>query len=190
MATSVVARGNVLQAIRDRKTTIPEGWAIGADGEPTTDPAQALKGAMLPIAGHKGIGLAMLVQVLAGSLSASHTAQSAATHGASSSAGNISAFLLILNPDLIIGRQAFDAHVAGWLATYLAASGDQGRYPGQRAAECEAQRSAAGIPVSPSIVAELRLAGEKVGYPFDVRPIPANSSHPPRPEKERADRSR
>lgn len=171
IATSVVARGNVLQAIRDQETTIPQGWAIGPDGEPTTDPAQALKGAMLPIAGHKGIGLAMLVQVLAGSLSGSHTAQSAQTHGASSSAGNVSAFLLVLNPDLIIGRQIFDDHVAAWLSTYLAASGDQGRYPGQRAAECEATRSVSGIPISPSIIAELRLAGEKVGCAFTAGPI-------------------
>jgi len=132
----------------------------------------------------------MLIQVLAGSLSSSQTAQSAAAHGASSSAGNVSAFLLVLNPDLIVGRQAFDAHVAMWLDTYLAASGDQGRYPGQRAAECEEQRSAAGIPISPGIVAELRQAGEKVGYPFDVRPVTANSSAPSRPGKELPDQPR
>jgi LDH2 family malate/lactate/ureidoglycolate dehydrogenase len=179
IATSVVARGNIAQAIRDHGTAIPEGWAIGPNGAPTTDPTQAIKGAMLPLAGHKGIGLAMLVQVLAGSLTASHTAESAATYKPSNSAGNVSAFLLVLNPDLIIGRQAFDDHVATWLRTYLNAAGDQGRYPGQRAAECEEQRSVRGIPLSPSILAELRLVGEKVGLPFTVLPTSAGSSAPP-----------
>lgn len=47
---------------------IESGAAIGPDGQPTTDPAEALRGAMLPIAGHKGTALAFLVQVLAGTL--------------------------------------------------------------------------------------------------------------------------
>jgi hypothetical protein len=85
-------------------------------GTPTTDPQVALKGAMLPVAGYKGIGLAMLVQALAGSLSGSQSAESAASFGAASSAGNISAFLLVINPDRVIGRAAFDAHVAQWLS--------------------------------------------------------------------------
>ena len=68
LAASGVARGNVLAAAREKRE-IPLGWAIDADGNPTTDPKAALSGAMLPMAGHKGIGLAMMVQCLAGSLS-------------------------------------------------------------------------------------------------------------------------
>jgi len=171
MATSVVARGNVLQAIADKAAHIPEGWAIGSDGGPTTDPAEALKGAMLPIAGHKGIGLAMLVQVLAGSLTGSMTAASAATHGAMSSAGNISAFLLVLNPERFVGREAFDAHVADWLRTYKDASSPNSRYPGERAALCEAERRESGIPIAPSTLSELVKIGETSGVPFDLRPL-------------------
>lgn len=169
-ATSVVARGNVLQAIADKAESIPDGWAIDAEGRPTTNPAAALKGAMLPIAGHKGIGLAMLVQILAGSLTGSLTATSAAAHGAMSSAGNISAFLLVLNPERFVGREAFDAHVADWLGTYKEASGPESRYPGERAAACEAERRKAGIPIAASTRAELAAIGETAGVPFDLRP--------------------
>lgn len=174
MATSIVARGNVLQAARD-KTPIPEGWSIGPDGLPTTDPMVALKGAMLPVAGHKGIGLAMLVQILAGSLSASRTAESAATFGAmsaagNSSAGNVSAFLLVINPDRVVGRAAFDAHVAQWLTTYTSASGEEARYPGERASLCEVERRRDGIPLSLGAVAELRKVGDLVGLDFDLAP--------------------
>lgn len=171
MATSVVARGNVLQAIADKAAQIPEGWAIGADGRPTTDPAEALKGAMLPIAGHKGIGLAMLVQVLAGSLTGSMTASSAAAHGAMSSAGNISAFLLVLNPERFAGRDVFDAHVADWIRTYKEASGPDSRYPGERAALCEAERRRDGIPIPQSTLSELIGIGDRFGVPFDPRPL-------------------
>jgi L-2-hydroxycarboxylate dehydrogenase (NAD+) len=51
---------------------LPEGVALGPDGEPTTDPALARQGALLPFGGYKGFGLALMVQalgVLAGSAS-------------------------------------------------------------------------------------------------------------------------
>ncbi|MCA1179763.1 MULTISPECIES: Ldh family oxidoreductase [unclassified Pantoea] len=171
MATSVVARGNVLQAIKDGQERIPDDWATGPDGAITSDPQMALQGAMLPVAGHKGIGLAMMVQVLAGSLTASATAASAAQHSATSSAGNVSAFILVINPALLIGQQSFDEHMRNWLDTYLQASGQASRYPGQRANECEQKRREFGIPVAASIVAELRKAGEITGHPFNLQPL-------------------
>lgn len=174
MATSVVARGNVLQAARNNRP-IPEGWAIGPDGNPTTSAAEALKGAMLPIAGHKGVGLAMLVQCLAGSLSGSLTAESAANYSAMSSAGNVSAFLMVINPDRFIGRAAFDAHMNAWLAAYADASGPASRYPGQRAAECEAERAAAGIPLPAAVVDDLRKAAALTGAPFNLAPLPSKT---------------
>ena len=167
MATSVVARGNLLQAIAEGETRIPDDWAIGPDGRPTDDPMAALKGAMLPVAGHKGVGLAMMVQVLAGSLTGSLTADSASKHGAMSSAGNVSAFLMVMNPDLLAGREAFDQHVRGWLATYLDASGPDARYPGQRAAACEIERRANGIPLSSKTVATLDKLSDQLG--LDIR---------------------
>jgi len=168
MATSVVARGNLIQAISDGKTSIPDGWAIGPDGEATLDPQRALQGAMLPVAGHKGVGLAMMVQVLAGSLTGSMTADSAASHGATSSAGNVSAFLMVLNPALIVGQDEFDNHMERWVSTYLSASGEQSRYPGQRAAEYEIKRKAAGIPIPLSTLGELEKVGKAVGVAFDL----------------------
>src|SRR5262249_7814899 len=47
---------------------IPEGWAIDRDGKPITDPARATEGTLLPIGGHKGSGLALIIGLLAGVL--------------------------------------------------------------------------------------------------------------------------
>jgi delta1-piperideine-2-carboxylate reductase len=66
-ASSASARGEIQLRLRDGKT-LPEGWAIGPDGKPTTDPAQALTGAQLPFGGFKGSNIAMMVELLAGPL--------------------------------------------------------------------------------------------------------------------------
>ncbi len=67
MATSTVARGKLVIA-NLRGETIPDGWAVDADGNPTRDPATALKGALLPVGGAKGSGLALAIEALCGIL--------------------------------------------------------------------------------------------------------------------------
>jgi LDH2 family malate/lactate/ureidoglycolate dehydrogenase len=67
MAMSVVARAKIRTAAR-RGESIPEAWATDAAGLPTTDPRAALDGFLLPIGGHKGYGLALMVDLLSGLL--------------------------------------------------------------------------------------------------------------------------
>jgi LDH2 family malate/lactate/ureidoglycolate dehydrogenase len=50
--------------------SIPDGWATDADGVPTTDPAQAIRGMLLPAGGPKGFALAAMIDILCGGLSA------------------------------------------------------------------------------------------------------------------------
>jgi LDH2 family malate/lactate/ureidoglycolate dehydrogenase len=68
LATSVVARGNIIAA-QKRGEAIPPGWALTVDGEPTTDAAAALAGTVLTMAGHKGYALALMVEIFSGVLS-------------------------------------------------------------------------------------------------------------------------
>ncbi|GGF98119.1 ureidoglycolate dehydrogenase [Paenibacillus aceti] len=65
MATTVQAWGKILHA-RSRHESIPESWAVDREGHPTTDPFKV--NALLPIAGPKGYGLMMMVDVLSGIL--------------------------------------------------------------------------------------------------------------------------
>lgn len=67
MATSAVARGKVELALAQGKE-IPLDWAVNEEGEPTHDPRAALGGALLPMAGAKGYGLAVIVDALSGVL--------------------------------------------------------------------------------------------------------------------------
>src|SRR5688500_15765971 len=68
MATSVVAGGK-LDVARSKGESIPLGWARDADGNPTTDPVAARAGSLEPVGGHKGLALAVMLDVLAGVLS-------------------------------------------------------------------------------------------------------------------------
>jgi ureidoglycolate dehydrogenase (NAD+) len=65
IATSAAAHGQISKA-RRRGQALPPGWAIDAEGRPTTDPAAAA--ALLPFGGHKGYGIGLLVDVLTGAL--------------------------------------------------------------------------------------------------------------------------
>ena len=67
MASSMSARGEIQIRMRDGRS-LPEGWAIDADGRPTTDPKAALAGAQLPFGGAKGSAIALMVELLAGPL--------------------------------------------------------------------------------------------------------------------------
>lgn len=68
VATSIVAAGKIFAAVQSGKS-IPSGWLIGADGLPTTDGTKfPQEGALQPMSGHKGYGIALLVESLAGLL--------------------------------------------------------------------------------------------------------------------------
>ena len=78
LSVSKVARGNILAA-RQRGERIPEGWALDAEGRPTTDPAAALQGTMLPLGDAKGAALALMVELLAAGLTGANFAAEASS---------------------------------------------------------------------------------------------------------------
>ena len=70
MACSQVARGNLILASKMKKP-IPPTWALDEKGRPTEDPDAGLKGSLMPVGGHKGSGLALIVGILGGLLAGS-----------------------------------------------------------------------------------------------------------------------
>src|SRR5258708_6319632 len=68
MASSATAMGKIRLAAA-AGISIPADWAVDAEGRPTTDPAAAIKGMLLPAAGPKGFGLAFVIDLLCGGLS-------------------------------------------------------------------------------------------------------------------------
>jgi (2R)-3-sulfolactate dehydrogenase (NADP+) len=73
LALSKVARGPIVAA-KQRGESIPQGWALDADGDPTTDAAKALQGTMIPLGDAKGAALALMVEILAACLTGANLA--------------------------------------------------------------------------------------------------------------------
>lgn len=69
-ATSAVALGKITMA-KAAGEDIPLGWAVDADGQPTTEPEKALQGSLASAAGYKGWALGLLVEFLAAGLTGS-----------------------------------------------------------------------------------------------------------------------
>ena len=70
IANTNVARGKIYLA-KQRGESIPEGWALGTDGQPTRDPEEAINGILLPMAGHKGYAISVIMDMLSGVLTGS-----------------------------------------------------------------------------------------------------------------------
>lgn len=69
MATTTVALNKIYKAMLSGDQSIPAGWAMDAEGNPTTDPQTAIDGLPMPLGGYKGSGLAVMVEILCAVLS-------------------------------------------------------------------------------------------------------------------------
>ncbi|MGR3492645.1 MAG: Ldh family oxidoreductase [Shimia sp.] len=140
LSLSKVARGKVMAA-KKAGEPIPEGWAITADGAPTTDPDEALAGSMLPAGDAKGTALALMVEVLAASYTgAAHASQVGSFFGADGQPCDAGQFILLLKP-----TEGFGPRLASLLSEI---EGQEGaRLPGARRAQAIANARQYGIEV-------------------------------------------
>ena len=158
MALSEVARGKVMLAAKEGRP-IPEGWAIDAEGRPTTDPEAALAGAMLAMGGTKGALLALVVELLCCALTGA-----AFGHEADSffvDAGNrprLGQAILAIDPGALAGREAVLDRIEALVAAMLADAGV--RLPGARRAALEAMATTHGIEVPEALLGRLRALAD------------------------------
>lgn len=110
-ATAMVARSKIRHAIAAGEKSIPEGWALDPEGKPTTDPAIAVKGSILPIGGPKGYALALMVEILCTTLSDNEPGFQVTYENMVKRPSNIGHFFLALNPDGFAGREAYGARM-------------------------------------------------------------------------------
>jgi LDH2 family malate/lactate/ureidoglycolate dehydrogenase len=133
---------------------IPADWAVDESGHATLDAAAAMLGGLLPAAGHKGLGLAMIVECLAGALAAE-----------SRKPAQLEGFFLVVNPMLVSDPASFRARMAEWIGVYRS-GGPELRLPGRRAEALEAERERHGIPVPDAVLRQLRATAELVGAEY------------------------
>jgi ureidoglycolate dehydrogenase (NAD+) len=141
MSTASVALGKIMAA-RDGGQTIPAGWGVDADGRETTDPRKVK--AVLPMAGAKGSGLSLMIEVLA-SVLAGNPLIAVALAGGGDPGGN--GLVAVLDPsafgeDFPIEVDRLGAAIKGLPP---AAGSERVYLPGERGFEEMERRSSAGI---------------------------------------------
>lgn len=108
MATSVVAKSKINE-YKSSEKPIPEGWALDSEGIPTTDAEAALSGLMLPMAGFKGYGLSMMIDILSGFLSgAAYLNNVGRFYSDEKKPMDVGFSFLVLSPKLIYGEDFYE----------------------------------------------------------------------------------
>jgi len=152
IALSVSSRGRI-RGLARAKQQIPEGWAVDAQGNPTTDPLEALKGFVLPIGGHKGYGLALAIDMLAGVLTGAGFAdgvKSMLQQG--DEPQHVGHFMLVIDPGRFMAWDCFAARMKEIRTTMRSAPPLNPKQPimipGEPEARLEQQRRVEGIPIA------------------------------------------
>lgn len=153
-ASSTTAYVNIRQAAREGKA-IPAGWALDKDGMPTTDPHQAMAGALLAFGGARGANVALMVEVLSAGLTGANWSLDAGSISRGNESPGTGLFVLAIDPALL------DPDFAQRMAAQVKRlSDDYGVHiPGPAKAQARAKAERDGITVPRSVHA--RIAGER-----------------------------
>jgi LDH2 family malate/lactate/ureidoglycolate dehydrogenase len=167
MATSVAAGGK-LRLAKDRGAAIPLGWALDKDGNPTTDPNQAV--ILLPIAGPKGSGLALMFECLT-SLMAGNALVAPALQGMPGAKTHrqnsvVAAIDIGMFTELEAYRDDVDTTIAGIKALPRVEGCAAILAPGELEDQVHEERAKSGIPLPAGTVRNLRTLGERFGIPL------------------------
>lgn len=164
MALSVAARSK-LRGAAERGETVPDSWALDAEGRPTTDPKAALKGVLQAIGGRKGAALAVTLDLMAAGLAgAAMLSDVGDNHADPSRRPDVGQMFLVIDaarlmpPEVLAQRLDHAAGIVG--AVPPVPGGAPPRLPGARAMAALRQARAVGIDLSAGLLNELQeLAG-------------------------------
>jgi LDH2 family malate/lactate/ureidoglycolate dehydrogenase len=149
MATSIVARSRIRAMLALGQKSIPDGWALDPDGKPTTDPAIAVKGSVLPIGGPKGYALSLMVELLCSALSDGEPGFQVTYENVVKRPSTISQFFFAMNPEGFVGLDAYGkraAYIANTLKKAQPIDGEPPpRLPGARAEAVNVKNRAEGL---------------------------------------------
>ena len=150
MATSAQSNARVRQASYHGEQ-MPLGSGVGPDGLPTTDAATIRKGAISPLAGHKGYGLGLCVALLSGPLTGSDVGRALEGWIFDGPAGAMGHLFVAIDPAAFGDAHAFRAAVGAYLAEIKGSRRAPGveaiRIPGERAFAERARRLEEGVTI-------------------------------------------
>ena len=176
IATSVASNG----AIRTHQLEgrpMPEGWVQNRkDGSPITDPSRINEGTYLPMGGYKGVGLSLVIGLLAGPLNRAAFGREISDFAAPpSSKLNVGQFVVALDVARFLPPDVFkaevDRHIRDLAGSQRLPGVDEIRVPGQGRVARRKEREANGVPIGAALVTQVDEVAKSLGVtPLSVRP--------------------
>lgn len=166
MASSIVARGKIRKAARNGEQ-IPKDWAMDENGNFTTDPNAALKGALLPMAGPKGSALALAVDIISGMLSGASYAPNLKSFHEPEGPTGVGASLIVIDVEKFVDLEEFKKDMTGYIATVKGMRKAQGvneiYMPGEIEYNKQIASEANGVELDANAIAAINEILEKIG---------------------------
>jgi len=177
MATTVAAYGKV-KAKAKRGEQMPVGWMIDRLGKPLLDPNRSAEGLLLPIGGHKGYGLALIVGLLAGTLGGAAMGRDVVDFNADhTSVTNTGQAMLMIAPeafgDPLAFRRSVDQLVRDIRGGQRLPGVDRIWLPGEQSHERRVRYRESGFPVSEVLLKELNMLAAEIGIEPLTRAVAA-----------------
>ncbi len=166
---SKVAQGNLIQA-KQKGEKIPKDWAADSEGNATDDPEEGLKGFVLPAGGHKGFGLALIVEILCGVLSGgTFLRDMRSMYKHSDEESGVCHLLAAMDISVFMKKEHFYKRMQDFVesisCTEVNENQDKIRVPGYRAYLCKQERLKKGIPITNTLYKCLCDLSKRLGTP-------------------------
>lgn len=162
ISNTAVARGKIYLA-RQRDELIPEGWALTSDGQPTTDPSEAIAGMIMPMGGHKGYVISFMMDVLSGLLTGGKFGDAIAGPYVPDRVSGAGHFAMAIDIEMMTGLRSFEENMElliDQVKAVPALPGEEIYYPGEIEDRNALRASAEGIALPERTVADLLEIGE------------------------------
>ncbi|WP_294227998.1 Ldh family oxidoreductase [uncultured Shimia sp.] len=144
-SASTIAKSEVMKHAREGKA-IPEGWALDAQGKPTTDPEVGLKGSMAPSGGYKGVGIALMTEMMAAAMTGATLGTEASPFsGTAGGPPKTGQFFLAIDPGATSGND-FSARISALAASIR--DQENARLPGDGRKAKRARAQTEGVAVN------------------------------------------
>lgn len=169
IANTGVARGKIYAALQGDQS-IPVGWAMDRDGVPTTDPRAAIEGLLLPMAGHKGYGVAFMMDVLSGVLTGAEFGTDVVGPYVPDRRSGCGHLVIALHIDSMLGDELFaqriDELIERTKSIPLAPGFSEIFPPGEPESRSEEVARRDGVELPDKTLSELNSLAVECGVPF------------------------
>ncbi len=167
------AAGGKLLLAGKKGEKIPLNWATDRNGRPTDDPDEAFTGFLLPVGGHKGLGLSYVVDILSGLITGGVFQDGIKSMYKEKDDPSLTChFMIVINPLILLSRETLQERMAEYYRTVKASpmwdDSKEMMLPGELEFRTAQKRMENGIPIPATLYKELEVLAEGLDVAFTL----------------------